>query len=150
MTIPTLLWRAWRLRCAICGEGRLFRGWFAMNEKCSHCGASFVREPGFFLGSIYFNYSLTVIIVTAAYVTLNFGYDVSPEILLPAFAVFTVAFPLWYFRRARSLWLAFDQYFDPRRGEGASGAKGVEEKGRKGEGANRRRGDTSEPTELRP
>ena len=95
-----------------------------MHEKCSHCGASFVREPGFFLGSIYFNYGLTVIIVTATYVTLNFGYGVSPDILLPAFAVFTVAFPLWYFRRARSLWLAFDQFFDPRGGDGEKSSGG--------------------------
>ncbi|HZZ72192.1 MAG TPA: DUF983 domain-containing protein [Pirellulales bacterium] len=110
----TLLWRAWGLRCAQCGQGKLFRGWFTMNDACGHCGASFQREPGFYLGSIYFNYGLTAILVTAIYCTLNFGFDVSPEILLPATAAFTVLFPLWYFRRARSVWLAFDQYFDPR------------------------------------
>jgi hypothetical protein len=28
-------------------------------------------------------------------------------------AAFCVFFPLWFFRYARSLWLAFDEYFDP-------------------------------------
>jgi hypothetical protein len=26
-------------------------------------------------------------------------------------------FPMWFFRYARSLWLGFDQYVDPRKGE---------------------------------
>ncbi len=112
MKLTTTLWRAWRLRCALCGQGRLFRGWFTMNDQCEHCGASFEREPGFFLGSIYFNYGVTAIIVTASYVTLLFTETVSEGVLLPVTALFTVLFPLWYFRYARSVWLAIDQYFD--------------------------------------
>jgi hypothetical protein len=30
---------------------------------------------------------------------------------------FVVLFPIWFFRYARALWLGFDQYMDPRRGE---------------------------------
>jgi uncharacterized protein (DUF983 family) len=106
--------RSCRLACPACGIGRLFRGWFAMHERCSHCGLKFVREPGFFLGSIYFNYGLTTLLVMITYLTLFFTADVAPEVLLWSLTAFCLLFPLWFFRYARSLWLGMDQYFDPR------------------------------------
>jgi hypothetical protein len=30
---------------------------------------------------------------------------------------FALLFPIWFFRYARSLWLGFDQFMDPRAGE---------------------------------
>ena len=39
-----------------------------MAERCTECGLRFHREPGFYLGSIYFNYGLTAILVTVGYV----------------------------------------------------------------------------------
>ena len=35
-------------------------------------------------------------------------------ILKSGMLVFVLIFPLWFFRYARSLWLGFDQYMDPR------------------------------------
>src|SRR5688500_10126255 len=61
--------RSLRLRCPRCGMGRLYRGWFAMNDQCAECGCDFRREPGFYLGSIYFNYGLTALVVTVTFVT---------------------------------------------------------------------------------
>lgn len=105
--------RALRLRCPKCGEGKLFAGWFQMHEKCSTCGTDFRREPGFYLGSIYFNYGLTALVVTVTYVgAMIFGYGQS-NVLFWSTAVFCVAFPIWYFRYARSLWLSMDHYWDP-------------------------------------
>ncbi|MCE9603982.1 MAG: DUF983 domain-containing protein [Planctomycetia bacterium] len=105
--------RALRLRCPRCGEGKLFAGWFKMNDRCAKCDTDFRREPGFYLGSIYFNYGLTAIIVTATYVgAMILGYGQS-NTLFWSTAAFCVAFPLWYFRYARSLWLAMDHYMDP-------------------------------------
>lgn len=112
----TLVWRAVRLRCPFCGQGRLFRGWFSMHNACSHCGASLEREPGFFLGSIYFNYGLTALVTAIAYPLLMFQ-GVPDKYLMPATLAWALLFPLWFFRYARSLWLGFDQYVDPRRGE---------------------------------
>jgi uncharacterized protein (DUF983 family) len=109
-----LVLRAIRLRCPYCGRGKLFRGWFQMHKQCEACGASFEREPGFFLGSIYFNYGLTALIATVAYTVLLFGYEVPETALLVGALAFVVLFPLWFFRYARSLWLGFDQFADPR------------------------------------
>jgi uncharacterized protein (DUF983 family) len=103
------------LRCPRCGREKLFRGWFQMHERCGPCGLAFHREPGFYLGSIYFNYGLTALVVTLAYVIL-FAAGWRPATgTLAALAAYCGLFPLWFFRYARALWLGFDQYWDPQR-----------------------------------
>ena len=110
----TLLARALRLQCPLCGQGKLYRTWFIMHTACPHCGMHFEREPGFFLGSIYINYGLTVLIVAIAYPVLLFGYGVPETPLLAGSLAFTLLFPMLVFPWARSLWLGFDEWRDPR------------------------------------
>jgi hypothetical protein len=92
-----------------------------MRSHCEQCGNTFEREPGFYLGSIYFNYGLTALVVAIAYplMLLNrWGTDMQQKGLTLGFALL---FPLWFHRYARSLWLGFDQFHDPRPGEMSSG-----------------------------
>jgi hypothetical protein len=88
-----------------------------MHKNCPHCGVSFEREPGFFLGSIYINYGLTVLIISIAYPVMLFQYQVPERYLLTGALAFAVLFPLLLFPWARSLWLGFDQWHDPQPGE---------------------------------
>jgi hypothetical protein len=88
-----------------------------MHKHCPHCGAIFEREPGFFLGSIYINYGLTALIVAISYPLLLFNGMVKETPLLIGAVAFTVVFPILLFPWARSLWLGFDQWHDPRAGE---------------------------------
>ena len=129
MRFRVLFTRAIRLRCPVCGQGQLFRGWFAMHKQCSHCGAKFEREPGFFLGSIYINYGLTALIVAIAYPVLLFRGIVPKGQLLAGSLAFTAIFPVFLFPWARSLWLGFDQWYDPRPGEVGTGRSKVQESG---------------------
>jgi uncharacterized protein (DUF983 family) len=117
MRFFTLLSRALRLRCPLCGQGRLFRSWLVMHKECPHCGVPFEREPGFFLGSIYINYGLTSLIVVIVYPVLLFSGTFSKTPLLIGSLAFVVVFPVLLFPWARSLWLGFDQWHDPREGE---------------------------------
>jgi uncharacterized protein (DUF983 family) len=109
-----LLYSALRLRCALCGQGKLFRNYFRMHAQCPVCQGSFEREPGFYLGSIYFNYGLTALITAVAYPVLLFQGWVSERPLLIGTTLFVVAFPIWFHRYARALWMGFDQFLDPR------------------------------------
>ena len=84
-----------------------------MHERCPHCGLSYEREPGFYLGSIYVNYGVTALIVTAAFFAFFFTQVLEQRTVLAILMTFCVVFPLWFFRYARSLWLGFDQYWDP-------------------------------------
>ncbi|HEV2970891.1 MAG TPA: DUF983 domain-containing protein [Pirellulales bacterium] len=113
MKLRTILWRSGRLRCVNCGQGRLFRGWFQMHPRCSICGMQFDRGSGYFLGSIYINYGLTALLVTAGYFACFFTEWVTGDALLYGATAFCVLFPIWFFRFARSFWLGFDYYFDP-------------------------------------
>jgi uncharacterized protein (DUF983 family) len=112
-SLHTLLWRALRLRCPVCGEGKLFRGWFRMYDRCSDCQFRFERSPGYWLGSIFVNYGLTALIVTATYFALFFT-EALPEVwIVRLLLAFCILFPLWFFRYARSIWISIDLYFDP-------------------------------------
>ena len=108
------LYRAIRLRCPVCGDGKLFRGFFAMHENCPECHLKFEREPGFFLGAIYFNYGITAVLTTVGYGVLRFGTTLTSKQVLTITLAVAILFPIWLFRCARSWWLGFDQLHHPR------------------------------------
>lgn len=91
----------------------LFSGWFRMHERCEACGLKYERAPGYFLGSIYFNYGMTALLVTVLYFACYFGELIPQQYLLWSLAAFSVAFPVWFFRYARSLWVGMDHFLDP-------------------------------------
>ncbi|HYO23690.1 MAG TPA: DUF983 domain-containing protein [Lacipirellulaceae bacterium] len=125
--LRTLLGRALALRCPKCGGARLFAGWFAMHPRCAACGRKFDRAPGYFLGSIYFNYGVTALAMIVGYFAVFFTQGEVSRPWLGGLAAFCLLFPLWFFRYARALWIAFDERWDPwpnedeRRGEGGNG-----------------------------
>lgn len=84
-----------------------------MHTSCATCGLKYEREPGYFLGSIYFNYGLTAVVVALGYPALVFSGLASPDAAFWIIAAFAVLFPLFFFRYARSLWLGFDNFWDP-------------------------------------
>jgi uncharacterized protein (DUF983 family) len=104
--------RALRLRCPRCGQGKLFRSWFTMYQRCDHCGFVFERAPGFFLGSAYVNYAFMAVTLTSMYMGLHFGLELSNEVLAGPLLAYCVVVPLILFRYARAWWLAMDCYFD--------------------------------------
>jgi len=76
-----------------------------MHEKCDQCGLKYEIENGFFYGSMYVAYGLTVAVSVAvfvAYYTFS-EVDVTTYLLLNA-AVLIVSMPL-LFRLARMIWL---------------------------------------------
>jgi uncharacterized protein (DUF983 family) len=109
----TTLGRAWRLRCPRCGQQKLFKNLISMHPSCASCGLKYEREPGYFLGSIYVNYGLTTLLVIVGYFGLVFSGVLTFETALWVATAFTVVFPIFFFRYARSLWLGFDHYWDP-------------------------------------
>lgn len=105
---------AFCLRCPVCKTGKIFPGWLSTAEYCPVCGVEIEREAGYFLGSIYFNFGATGVLTILGYFLLYFGLRWSNQVTLIVMMSFTVLFPLFFFRYARSSWLVFDQYFHPR------------------------------------
>jgi uncharacterized protein (DUF983 family) len=72
-------------RCAACGAGALFTGWFRMATRCPGCGYHFEREEGFFLGAYVMNLVVTqaLVILVAIVPTIAIS-DANPDAsLLP-------------------------------------------------------------------
>ncbi len=102
-----------RLRCPRCGAGKMFLGMFKMRSECSSCHFRFEREAGYFVGAMYINYGMTVIIAFAGYFALDYFTAIPflPNFIL--WGVFSALFPVFFFRYSRSLWLSFDCIFNP-------------------------------------
>lgn len=113
ISLGKLLSRALRLRCPRCGHGRLFAGLFQMFVECPQCRLRYERAPGYFLGSIYINYGVTAVTLTVGYLILHVAIGYTNRQLAAPLVAFCVIFAVFFFRYARSLWLALDCFFDP-------------------------------------
>ena len=119
MNFRTALSRALRLKCPECGKANIADGWLSTTPSCSACAADLNVETGYFLGAIYFNYGGTVLIVLSAAIPLIFVAKLPTLPVVSGAVIFCIAFPLWFFRYARSLWLAMDHYYHVRRRDAA-------------------------------
>ena len=95
--------RGLRLRCPVCGQGKLFRTYFRMHESCSCCGVGFAREHGQWVGSLDINTFVVAFV-------LMIGVAIAPAWSLPlSLAIFcgaAIVIPLVTFRFSRGVWTA--------------------------------------------
>ena len=115
-TRPTkMLARALVRHCPVCGEGRLFRWWFQMVERCPRCGFRFERVEGHWIGAIGMN---TIVSFVLMFVVLVVGIFLTyPDVpflplALTAGAV-ALVFPLLFQPFSRTLWTAVDLWMTP-------------------------------------
>lgn len=99
----TVLWRGLRLRCPVCGVGRLFRTFFAMHERCTACGVGFAREHGQWVGSLDINTFLCAFLLM---IGAGFGPLWSLRTSLIVWISAAVLVPIATFRFVRGLWTA--------------------------------------------
>src|SRR5437763_10109602 len=101
-------------RCPRCREGRMFRGFMTMNDPCPVCGMVFEREPGYFLGAMYFSYALGVVFLVPLYYLVRWIWPEMHFLLQPlvAFIPFLFLVPA-LFRYSRVLWIYFDRAIAP-------------------------------------
>ena len=105
--------RALGLRCPRCGRAPLFRGWFTMNVVCAVCDLKFERAQGYWVGAIYINYAVTTLIAVSGFFLLRALADLDTPWQLALWVPFVIAFPLWFFRYSRSLWLGLEYGLNP-------------------------------------
>jgi uncharacterized protein (DUF983 family) len=110
--------RALLRRCAVCGSGKLFDGWFRMRRRCPRCGYLFAREEGFFLGAILMNFAITEallaifgIIPLIAVLAANPDANIVPVVVGAVVAV--VVGPLAFYPLSRTLWVALELILGP-------------------------------------
>ncbi len=105
--------RALRLRCPRCAKGKLYDRPFRMAPRCEYCQLKFLREPGYYLGSIYLNYGMTSLTTVLFYLVGRFYFQIPAATLLWPLAIWCLLLPVLVFHHSRALWLALDCRFDP-------------------------------------
>jgi uncharacterized protein (DUF983 family) len=105
-------------RCPRCRQGRVFppflsRRFVSMNQTCDVCGLKFEREPGYFLGAMYFSYTLGVLTIlpVSLLLILVAGWDLAPVMVVMVVQTL-ISMPL-FFRYSRVMWLHLDLAFIP-------------------------------------
>jgi hypothetical protein len=80
-----------------------------MNSSCPSCGVAFEKEPGYFVGAMYFSYFLSVpAYALLAWLSLRWLGGRSQLLAFSAaFLAFGPLAPL-FFRASRILWLHLD------------------------------------------
>ena len=88
-----------RLRCPICGEGKLFQGYFDSPERCPSCGYFFIRENGYFLPHVPIGYAFTVAVSLGMWPLLYFLFGIrNAAFTLSAMVSAAVVFGIWFVR----------------------------------------------------
>ncbi len=102
------------LRCPRCREGRIFKSTLAMNDPCPVCGLVFEREPGYFLGAMYFSYGLAIVLAFPLYFLARWIFPTLDDLLLMLVALvpFLLVVPV-LFRYSRVMWIYFDRGVSP-------------------------------------
>jgi hypothetical protein len=116
-----------RLRCPICGIGKLFQGYFDSPERCPSCGYFFMRESGYFLPHVPIGYAFTVLASLGSWPILRYVFGITnAAITLSIMVAVAILFGIWFVRYSKALWLAIDLWLHP------PGAEDFESRGRPG------------------
>jgi uncharacterized protein (DUF983 family) len=101
-----LMWRALWRRCPICGWGRIFRSYFAMNWACPICGSVFWRNDGEYLGPMVIDYTVAVTVAMVSWAPLAvLGASDMLQVIIPT--LMTVGITLAAMPWSRSFWTIF-------------------------------------------
>ncbi len=113
-------------RCPRCREGKLFlhpvsismKKNMQMNKNCPVCGQATELEVGFYYGTSYVSYAMTVALSVATlvawWVIIGLSTDDNRFFYWMGFnAVFLVILQPWLMRLSRSLWISWFVKYDP-------------------------------------
>jgi uncharacterized protein (DUF983 family) len=104
--------RAMRLRCPVCGRGRLFRG-MTMLARCTNCGFRYEREEGYFTNTVVVNYAIACLPILFIVAPLAYLRPHAIALEIGIGFLFAIVLPILCFRHVRSLWLATDVLVRP-------------------------------------
>jgi hypothetical protein len=123
---PNMLWSMFTFRCPRCRKGEMFHHpnpWklnkvLSMPEKCKVCGQPFELEPGFYYGTGYVSYGLSVayLIFTFVLWKLLIGMSIDDNRFFwwmgLSIASLIILQP-WLMRLSRVMYLYFFVKYDP-------------------------------------
>ena len=125
---PNYLWSVFAMKCPRCRRGEMFtnksayknlrlKSIFDMPDVCEVCGQKYDMEPGFWYGTSYVSYALTVAMSVATFVAwwVLIGISVNDNRIfwwLGINAVILVVAQPWLMRISRVLYIRFFVGYD--------------------------------------
>jgi uncharacterized protein (DUF983 family) len=108
-----LLARGLRLRCPVCGKGKIFQGLVQTYERCPVCHFVYEREPGYYTGAMAVNLIVTELLLVAVALPVAASQAVSIPVMIVLGLTLPVVLPLIFYRPSKSLWMSLDHLLHP-------------------------------------
>lgn len=108
-----LLARGLRQRCPVCGQGKIFAGFFKTYVHCPACAFIYEREPGYYTGAIALNLVITELLIVIIAVPVAASRAVSIPTMIVMGVTLPILLPLLFYRPAKSLWMSVDHFLHP-------------------------------------
>ena len=118
------------LKCPAWRHEPLFHSFLRMPEKCGKCGYVYEREPGYFIGAIYINMIVTLLTVVLGFYAALWLLDPRLSNQIIFWGLFSVVFPVLFFRTTRGLWVNFDYYITGKSGSHEHPSRGIKKEGK--------------------
>jgi uncharacterized protein (DUF983 family) len=125
-TKPNYLWSLFTTKCPRCRRGAMFvnnNPWnfkqtLKMHDKCPECGQPYELEVGFWYGTGYVSYALTILMSAASFILWLLVFGMSTEDnrffwWLGINSVLLLALQPWIMRLSRAIYLYFFVHYDP-------------------------------------
>lgn len=119
-TRPNFFWSVFHQKCPRCRSGDMFqtrkvydlKRFMKMNEKCPVCGQRMEIEIGFYYGTSYISYALSVALSSATFVAwwLTIGFSLEDHRLFYWIGInglLLLYLQPWLMRLSRAVWLSF-------------------------------------------
>jgi len=101
------MWAGARLRCPVCGKGRMYASLTRLNEQCPACGIRFEPEQGTFSGALMLAMGITGLLVALGALSVELLFHPPAEVQLWLWILFACLFlPLTY-PSFKGAWLGF-------------------------------------------
>lgn len=126
MAKPGYLWSLFTMKCPRCRRGPMFTNnnpWnltkvFSMPQRCPECGQPYELEPGFWYGTGYVSYALSVLYLIVTFVLwwIIIGFSVSDNRFfwwMGCAVVSLIILQPWLMRFSRALYLYFFVKYNP-------------------------------------
>lgn len=101
------------LRCPRCRTGKVYAGLLRMYSKCPHCGLTFEREAGYFIGSMYISYAMATVILGLGMFLFYTLFPSLPDVAIFGFGCLVLLpFVPLIIRYSRVIWMSVDRALD--------------------------------------
>ena len=131
----TKLYSIFTNTCPKCQTGQFFKTnnpynlkkFDKVHDACAYCKESFTREPGFYIGSMYVSYALSVALMVTVFIGFVIILDYDMNYVLGGLLISYIILIPVMFRLARLIWINIFVKYDP---DKAKLARGLKESGK--------------------